>query len=284
MSFGDRLQTLRRGIGMTQEEFAQQLQVTRQAVSKWESSRGYPELEKILYICRRYGVTMDELFQDELPSVSVPPAETSAPPPKDHTLSSPPMKKAFSDFLANLSPQNQTLLWSGLSIIFVTLLVLFFFFVPKGGSGQVYPKIIWLVLLILFGAGEAATVGLTSIWFAVGSFAALIAALLGGQIWLQVVLFLVVSGLSLAAARPLVRKFLAPAHQPTNADRVIGAEAVVTEEINNLLAQGAVSVSGLTWSARSAHDTVIPVGTVVRVDRIEGVKLYVFESKEEITC
>ena len=147
-----------------------------------------------------------------------------------------------------------------------------------------YPKLIWLALLILFGVGEAATVGLTSIWFAVGSFAALIAALLGGEVWLQVVLFLAVSGLSLAAARPLVKKFLTPLHQPTNADRVIGAEAVVTEEINNLLPRGAVSVSGLTWSARSTHDTVIPAGTVVRVDRIEGVKLYVFESKEEVSC
>ena len=147
-----------------------------------------------------------------------------------------------------------------------------------------YPKLIWLALLILFGIGEAATVGLTSIWFAVGSFAALIAALLGAQIWLQAVLFLAVSALTLAAARPLVKKYFTPLHQPTNADRVIGAEAVVTEEINNLLARGAVSVSGLTWSARSCQDTVIPVGTVVRVDRIEGVKLYVFENKEEVTC
>jgi membrane protein implicated in regulation of membrane protease activity/DNA-binding XRE family transcriptional regulator len=284
MSFGDRLHALRRGIGITQEEFAQQLQVTRQAVSKWESSRGYPEIEKILYICQRYGVTMDELFQDELPSRPTQPEQSATASTEEQALSSPPLKKAVSDFLSNLSPQNQTLLWSVLSIVLVTLFILFFFFIPKGGSGQVYPKLIWLALLILFGVGEAATVGLTSIWFAVGSFAALIAALLGGEVWLQIVLFLAVSGLSLAAARPLVKKFLTPLHQPTNADRVIGAEAVVTEEINNLLSRGAVSVSGLTWSARSTHDTVIPVGTVVRVDRIEGVKLYVYESKEEVTC
>ena len=80
MSFGDRLHALRRGIGITQEEFAQQLQVTRQAVSKWESSRGYPEIEKILYICQRYGVTMDELFQDELPSRPTPPEQSAAAP------------------------------------------------------------------------------------------------------------------------------------------------------------------------------------------------------------
>ena len=68
MSFGKRLQILRRSKGITQETFAQQLNVSRQAVSKWESSKGYPEMEKILYICNHYGVTMDELFADELPS------------------------------------------------------------------------------------------------------------------------------------------------------------------------------------------------------------------------
>ena len=67
MSFGDRLQAIRHSNGLTQEEFAQQLNVSRQAVSKWESSRGYPEIEKIIYICNTYGVTMDELFSDELP-------------------------------------------------------------------------------------------------------------------------------------------------------------------------------------------------------------------------
>ena len=55
------------GPGLTQEEFAAQLNVSRQAVSKWESCRGYPELEKILYICSRYGVTLDELFRTSCP-------------------------------------------------------------------------------------------------------------------------------------------------------------------------------------------------------------------------
>ena len=62
MSFGDRLQTLRRSRGLTQEQFAQQLKVSRQAVSKWESGRGYPEIEKIIYICNCYGVSMGELL------------------------------------------------------------------------------------------------------------------------------------------------------------------------------------------------------------------------------
>lgn len=67
MSFGERLQEVRRSSGMTQEDFAGQLKVSRQAVSKWESSRGYPEIEKIIYICNRYGVTMNELFSEEIP-------------------------------------------------------------------------------------------------------------------------------------------------------------------------------------------------------------------------
>ena len=285
MSFGERLQTLRRGINMTQEEFAQQLQVTRQAVSKWESSKGYPEIDKILFICSRYGVTLDELFQDELPSAHSEPAPVSSAPVPKESLDSPPLKKAFSDFLSNLSPHNRAILWSGISIIFVFLFVLFFFFVPKGGSSQVYPKIVWLVLLILFGVGEAVTVGLTSIWFAAGSFVSLIAALFGAEVWLQVVLFLAVSLLTLIAARPLVRKYLTPQHQPTNADRVIGTEAVVTQEINNLQGKGSVAVAGLTWTARSSDDSVIPSGAIVIVERIEGVKLFVkAKSKEVIKC
>ena len=67
MAFGDRLAAVRRGNGLTQEQFAEQLQVSRQAVSKWESGRGYPEMEKILYICNRYQVSIADLFAEEAP-------------------------------------------------------------------------------------------------------------------------------------------------------------------------------------------------------------------------
>ena len=67
MSFGDELQAVRRRSGLTQEQFAEELKVSRQAVSKWESGRGYPEVEKILYICNRYGITPNELFAGEVP-------------------------------------------------------------------------------------------------------------------------------------------------------------------------------------------------------------------------
>ena len=102
MSFGEQLQMLRRGSGLTQEEFAQQLQVSRQAVSKWESSRGYPEIEKIIYICNYYGVTLDELFAEEVPVSGK--GETSDPqmPAVEKKLESPPLKKAIGDFFTNL--------------------------------------------------------------------------------------------------------------------------------------------------------------------------------------
>lgn len=145
-------------------------------------------------------------------------------------------------------------------------------------------KIIWLILLLFFAAAEAATVGLTSIWFAAGSLAALIAALAGGQLWLQIALFIVVSLLCLIAVRPLARRYLTPRIQPTNADRIIGAQAKVTEDIDNLQGRGAVTVGGMVWSARSEDGGPIPTGVLVRVLRIEGVKVYVEKVKEEVKC
>ena len=99
-------------------------------------------------------------------------------------------------------------------------------------------QIIWLVLLVVFAASEAATVGLTSIWFAAGALVALVAALLGGPMWVQITLFLAVSLLCLAAVRPLAKKHLNSKVEHTNADRVIGAQAQVTEDIDNIRQEG----------------------------------------------
>lgn len=136
-------------------------------------------------------------------------------------------------------------------------------------------QIMWLVLLIIFAVSEAVTVGLTSIWFAAGALAALVAALLGGPLWVQITLFLAVSLLCLAAVRPLARRHLNSRVEPTNADRVIGAEAQVTEDIDNIHGKGAVVIRGMTWSARSQDGGPISAGTMVKVLRIEGVKVFV---------
>ena len=136
-------------------------------------------------------------------------------------------------------------------------------------------KIVWLVLLLLFAGGEAATVGLTSIWFAAGSLAALVCALLEGPWPLQIALFIAVSALTLLAFRPLAKKYLNGKVEHTNADRVIGSTATVTEDIDNLKGTGRVLVGSMPWTARSEDGSSIPAGALVRVRRIEGVKVYV---------
>lgn len=136
-------------------------------------------------------------------------------------------------------------------------------------------SIIWLVALILFGVLEAATVGLTSIWFAAGALAALILSAFVDILMVQVVVFLVVSFITLLLVRPLAQKYFNARRVATNADRVIGQEAVVTVTIDNIQGQGQVKVGGLPWTARSDDEQIIPADTIVRVERIEGVKLFV---------
>ncbi len=273
MSFGDRLQAVRRGAGMTQEAFAQQLKVSRQAVSKWESSRGYPEIEKIIYICNHYGVSMDELFQDEVPHR--PSAETKPEQSNNQPMANPPLKESLGNFFSNLSPRNRLLLWAVPAVVVLALVILLSASLMKGASNEMVPMLVWLGLLILFAVGEAVSVGLTSIWFAAGALAALVCALLNGPLWLQITLFIIVSILCLLAVRPLAKKYLNGKVQPTNVDRILGEEAQVTEDIDNIQGRGAVTIGGITWSARSQNGEAIPTGALVKVLRIEGVKVFV---------
>lgn len=134
---------------------------------------------------------------------------------------------------------------------------------------------VWLGAVIIFGVAEAATAGLVSIWFVAGAVAALIAAVAGASATVQVVLFAAVSAVTLAATRPLVRKLAKGPVARTNADRVLGTKARVTEKIDNENSTGAVYVDGKTWTARSTDGSVIPEGTEVSVKRMEGVTLFV---------
>lgn len=135
---------------------------------------------------------------------------------------------------------------------------------------------IWLGITIVAAVVEAAVPALVSIWFVPGGLAALICALAGGAVWLQIALFLALSCLALVFTRPLAKRLQKPEPVGTNADRVLGAQGVVTEDIDNLLAQGRVSVLGNSWAARSARpQEKIPAGEQVTVERIEGVKLIV---------
>ena len=134
---------------------------------------------------------------------------------------------------------------------------------------------LWAIAVVLFLVLEAATVGLASIWFAIGALCALIAALLGAAVWLQVVWFVVVSLVTLALTRPLARKYINNRSQATNADRVIGSVCRVTETIDNISGTGAVSTDGKIWTARSATGEVIESGRLVAIQAINGVKLIV---------
>lgn len=137
------------------------------------------------------------------------------------------------------------------------------------------PSTVWLIVLIVLVIGEAITVGLTFIWFAVGALGGLLTAVWGGSVWLQVLVFLILSGVTLALVRPVAAKLLKTGVSPTNADRVIGKTAVVTQDIDNVAGKGQVNICGQVWTARSERQVVIPAGVEVKVLRIEGVKVFV---------
>ena len=134
---------------------------------------------------------------------------------------------------------------------------------------------VWIIAIILFAVAEGLTAGLVTIWFALGALAALLAALFGAPLWLQLVWFFVISIATLIATRPLARKFLNGKTQATNADMYVGKECVVTETIDNIAGTGAVKVAGKVWTARTEDDSLVPAGTKAEALRIEGVKLIV---------
>ena len=135
--------------------------------------------------------------------------------------------------------------------------------------------IFWAVAVVAFVILELATVGLASIWFALGALCALIAALLGAPLWLQIVWFVIVSVATLLLTRPLAKKFINSKTMATNADRVIGGRAVVKERIDDLAGTGAVLADGKMWSARTADGSTVDPGAIVTVREIQGVKLIV---------
>lgn len=135
--------------------------------------------------------------------------------------------------------------------------------------------IIWLVLLVAFLILEAATVTMVSLWFAGGSLAALIVAATGGSVEFQIFVALVVSALLLACLRPMARKHFTPRLERTNVDAVVGSLGYVTSDIDNISATGNVKLNSMEWSARSATGAPIAKGTLVKVERIEGVKVFV---------
>lgn len=138
-----------------------------------------------------------------------------------------------------------------------------------------YLAIAWFVAMVVFIWIEASTISVVSLWFAVGALAALITSLCGGEIWLQAVVFLGVSVILLCLLRPVIRKYFTPKLTKTNIDALIGTVGRVTAAIDNDAAQGQIKLGAMEWTARSVSGAQIKEGTLVKVEYIEGVKVFV---------
>ncbi|MBS5363149.1 MAG: NfeD family protein [Butyribacter sp.] len=134
----------------------------------------------------------------------------------------------------------------------------------------------WLIAMAILLVIEIITMGLTTIWFAAGALAAVVAALFHAPLIVQCALFLTVSVVLFCFTRPIAEKYLNNSRTKTNINSIIGEEAKVTEEIDNFNQKGAVVVRGLEWTARSVNDNeIIPEGSKVKVKEVNGVKLLV---------
>jgi len=142
------------------------------------------------------------------------------------------------------------------------------------------PIYVWLAALVVFIVIEIVTMGLTTIWFAGGALIALLLALANTPMIVQAIVFLVVSMILLICTRPLAVKYFNQKREKTNVDSMIEKQAIVLKEINNLQETGKVSLGGMEWSARAyENDVIIPVGAVVEIKEVRGVKLIVKEVK-----
>ena len=144
---------------------------------------------------------------------------------------------------------------------------------------QEYIAYIWLAVVVIAAIVEGCTAQLVSIWIVAGGVAALVAQLCGAEIWLQAVIFVAVTFITLLATRPLVKRAMKFKKEDTNAGRYLGKSGIVIMEIDNAVGQGQVNVLGSIWTARSEDGNKIPEGTQVWVKSIEGVKLIVEEQK-----
>lgn len=144
-----------------------------------------------------------------------------------------------------------------------------------------YYTILWAVLVVIFTVIEASTMGLTSIWFAVGALGALITSVMGFNIVIQVVVFIAVATILLVYTRPIAKKFLKVGQNKTNIDAIIGKKGYVTKAIVPK-ETGLVKVSGQIWTAKGPEHETLEVDTEVEILAIEGVKLIVQKAKADL--
>ena len=135
--------------------------------------------------------------------------------------------------------------------------------------------VIWLIGIVIFLVIEAVSYQIVSVWFALGAIGGLIAYVCGAGFYVQIIVFVALSVILLAALRPLSMKLFNKNRIKTNADSFIGGTVLITQEVNNIKETGQGKISGTVWTVRSDNGAVIPEGAVAKVLRIEGVKLIV---------
>ncbi|SDY77483.1 Membrane protein implicated in regulation of membrane protease activity [Proteiniborus ethanoligenes] len=151
---------------------------------------------------------------------------------------------------------------------------------------QLTNTMLWLILAVAFGIIEAVTLGIATIWFALGALVAWIFAAFDAPLIVQILAFLLSSGILLYFTRPIAQKFLKIGHTKTNADTLKGKTGIVIENIDNIQGTGQVNVGGQIWSAKTAYNEKIDEGTQIEILDIQGVKLVVqkINKGEELEC
>lgn len=144
---------------------------------------------------------------------------------------------------------------------------------------EIISAVIWLVCFVLFLIVEIATISLVSVWFAGGALVAFLANLIGFELWVQIIVFVVVSLILLALTRPVASRFINKDLVKTNVDEVLGKTVKVIERIDNIGETGKVMLNGVEWTARSEDDQIIlEVNELVKIIRVQGVKVIVQKS------
>ena len=140
--------------------------------------------------------------------------------------------------------------------------------------------IVWLAVFVTFLVIEAITVSLVSIWFAGGAIAAFFTALITDRTYVQFLVFIIFSLIFILLVRPVAKKKFSTKLTATNTQALIGTEALVTENIDNIHGTGKIIIRGMEWTARSSENEEIPTGTIVTVKKIQGVKAIVSQTTE----
>lgn len=140
--------------------------------------------------------------------------------------------------------------------------------------------IFWLMTFVVLLVVEIVTLGLTTVWFALGAIAAFLAAYVGASVLVQIIVFLIVSVVLLIVTRPIVMKHFNQKRERTNAESLIGQKAIVIETIDSIHGAGRVEVNGMEWAAKTDESELIEKDTIVSIKGIQGVKLIV--EKEEV--